>query len=214
MLVARTLKVALLLVLVTGTVAFALARSEPVEIESAHHHMLGIAAHQDDADVDAKIENAMSAAPLSIAENAAIMDNALEEDGSFVLLREGSNGWYCFPDLPGTPGNDPICMDETFLVWNYAIVNGTEPEITTMGLAYMLQGGSDPSNTDPFAMEPAEGEEWITTPPHVMIVLPDELDQTLFSTDHGYGGPYIMWAGTPYEHIMMPIAEMDNEHNE
>jgi hypothetical protein len=211
MLVARTLKVALLLVLVTGTVAFALARSEPVEMESIHHHMLGTAAHQDDEDVEAKIENAMSAAPPSIAENATILDNELDEDGVFVVLREGSNGWYCFPDLPGTPGNDPSCNDQTFLDWTYALIAGEEPNITVPGLAYMLQGGSDASNTDPLAAEPAEGEEWITTPPHVMILLPGELDPTLFSTDHTYGGPYIMWAGTPYEHIMMPVAEVEHE---
>ena len=50
----RMLNVALLLVLVTGTVAFGLARSAPV-------------AGQDDADTQAKIENAMSAAPSSVS---------------------------------------------------------------------------------------------------------------------------------------------------
>ena len=39
-----------------------------------------------------------------------------------------------------------------------------------------------------------------------MILLPGPLDQTVFSTDHHSGVPYIMWAGTPYEHIMMPIG--------
>ena len=75
------------------------------------------------------------------------------------------------------------------------------------GLAYMLQGGSDASNTDPFATAPAPGEEWVTSPPHVMILLPGEIDLTAYSTDHAAGGPYVMWAGTPYEHIMMLVAE-------
>ena len=69
----------------------------------------------------------------------------------------------------------------------------------------MLAGGSDASNTDPFAAEPAPGEDWIASPPHVMLLFPDQLDPTYFSTDHQSGGPYIMWAGTPYEHIMMPV---------
>jgi hypothetical protein len=198
MLLKRTLNVALLLVLVTGTVAFGLARSESV-------------AGQDDADAEAKIENAMSAAPSSIAENATILDNEFDEDGKFVVLREGSNGWYCSPDAQGTPGPDPWCYDQTWLDWNYAFFANEEPNITVPGLAYMLQGGSDASNTDPFATEPAEGEEWMATPPHIMIIEPGELDQTVFSTDHHSGGPWIMWAGTPYEHIMMPVAEVENE---
>jgi hypothetical protein len=198
MLLKSTRNVALLLVLMTGTVALWLARSAPV-------------ASQDDADVAAKIENAMSAAPQSVSANATILDNALDDAGAFVVLREGSNDWSCFPDFPASPGNDPQCLDQTWLDWLYAFFAGEEPNVTVPGLAYMLQGGSDPSNTDPLATEPAEGEEWVSSPPHVMLLLPGELDQSAFSTDHDSGEPYIMWAGTPYEHIMMPVAEGEHE---
>jgi hypothetical protein len=113
-------------------------------------------------------------------------------------LRQGTNGWTCFPDGPTTPGNDPICLDKTFMIWNDALTAGTVPKITTLGLAYMLQGGSDPSNTDPMATEPPAGESWITTPPHVMILMPGKLDiTTVFTTSHTYGEQYVMWAGTP-----------------
>lgn len=47
----------------------------------------------------------------------------------------------------------------------------------------------------------------MTTPPHVMLLLPGDLDQSVFSTDPDSGEPWIMWAGTPYEHLMMPVAE-------
>jgi hypothetical protein len=194
----RTLNLALLSVLVIGTVAVGLARSASV-------------AGQDDADTAAKIANAMSAAPSTIAEGATILDNELDADGAFVVLREGSNGWYCSPDAPGTPGNDPWCYDQTWLDWSYAFVAGEEPTTTVAGLAYMLQGGSDASNTDPFATEPAAGEEWVTSPPHVMFIQPGELDQTVFSTDHHSGASWIMWAGTPYEHVMVPVAEGEHE---
>ena len=198
MLLKRTLNATLLLMLGTGTIALGLARSAP-------------AAGQDDADAAAKIDNAMSAAPASIADNATILDNELDADGKFVVLREGSNGWYCVPDVPSTPGNDPSCNDQTWLDWTYAFFAGEEPNVTVPGLAYMLQGGSDASNTDPFATEPAAGEEWMTSPPHIMVLLPEELDQTVFSTDHHSGVPWIMWPGTPYEHIMMPVAEVEHE---
>jgi hypothetical protein len=199
MLLKSTRNVALVLVLGIGTLASGLARSAPV-------------ASQDDADVAAKIENARSAAPSSVSANATILDNALDDAGAFVVLREGSNDWSCFPDFPASPGNDPQCLDQTWLDWLYAFFAGEEPNVTVPGLAYMLQGGSDPSNTDPLATEPAAGEEWVSSPPHVMLLLPEELDQTVFSTDHDSGEPYIMWAGTPYEHIMMPVAE--GEHDE
>jgi hypothetical protein len=184
--------VALLSVLVISTVAFGLVRAAPV-------------AGQDDAQV--KIENAMSAAPASLAANATILDNAIDDTGKFVVLREGSNGWYCLPDALGTPGPDPWCFDQTWLDWAYAFGAGEEPKVTKPGLAYMLQGGSDASNTDPFATEPEPGNEWMNSPAHVMLLMPDDLAALGFSSDHTTGGPWIMWAGTPYEHLMMPVAE-------
>jgi hypothetical protein len=195
----RSLQATLLVALGIATVASGLIRATPV-------------AGQDDADAAAKIESAMSAAPSAISADATILDNAMDDAGKFVVLREGSNGWSCFPDIPTSPGNDPQCYDQTWLDWNYAFVTGEDPKPAVPGIAYMLQGGSDASNTDPLAMEPAEGEDWVTSGPHVMLLLPGELDQSVFSTDHDSGQPYIMWAGTPYEHIMLPVAE--GEHHE
>ena len=203
----RSLNMALLLVLAASTVAFGLARSEPVAGQDASSPVAG----QDEADAAAKIEDAMSAAPASIADNATILDNELDETGKLVVLREGSNGWYCSPDALGTPGPDPWCYDQTWLDWSYAFLAGEEPTTTVLGLSYMLQGGSDASNTDPFATEPAAGDEWLASPPHIMFILPGEIDQTAFTTDHHSGGPWVMWAGTPYEHIMMPVAENKRE---
>lgn len=185
----RTMKVLLLLVCMTGIVFAGLT---------------GLGA-QDDA--QARIENAMSAAPLAIAKDATILDSA--EDGSMITLREGTNGWTCFPDYPGSPGNDPSCLDTVWMAWNDALAAKEEPNVTVPGLAYMLQGGSDSSNEDPYAPEPTNDADWIRTAPHVMIVLPGKLDMELFTTDHHYGGPYIMWAGTPYEHIMMPVDAVE-----
>ena len=181
-----------LLALLVGMAAAGLSHAVPVS-------------GQDDA--DAKIAQAMSAAPPAIGEEATIYDLEVDEDGAFIVLREGSNGWSCFPDAPGTPSVDPMCLDQTWMSWLAALIAQEEPNTMVPGLAYMLQGGSDASNTDPFATEPADGEDWMTSPPHTMIILPDPLDQSAFSTDAHNGGPWIMWAGTPYEHIMMPVAD-------
>jgi hypothetical protein len=190
----RRRNVALLVVVLIATVAFGLARAAPV-------------ASQDDADAQEKIENAMSAAPSSVSAAATILDNAVDDAGQFVVLREGSNGWFCLPDALGTPGPDPWCFDQTWLDWAYAFMAGEEPNVTVAGLAYMLQGGSDASNTDPFATEPEAGNAWMNSPAHVMLLLPEDLVASGFSPDHSSGAPWIMWAGTPYEHLMMPVAE-------
>ncbi len=71
----------------------------------------------------------------------------------------------------------------------------------------MLHGGSDASNTDPFATEPAPGEEWIESGPHIMIVVPESAALENLPTDPTSGGPYVMWKGTPYAHIMVPVGK-------
>jgi hypothetical protein len=153
------------------------------------------------------IQNAMSAAPLSLAQNATILGWPTEAGGEMIVLREGTNGWTCVPDDPNTPGNDPVCLDAAWMSWFAAYMAGADPQTATVGISYMLQGGSTASNTDPFATAPAAGEDWVTDPAHLMIIVPGKLDQTVFSTDPASGGPYIMWAGTPYEHLMIPVQE-------
>src|SRR5215212_804083 len=115
-----------LLLVVIGTVAFGLARSAPV---------FG----QDDADTQAKIEDAMRAAPSAISDNATILDYEMDDAGNFVVLRDGSNGWTCFPDTPGTPSDDPQCLDQTWMEWTEAYMANKAPTTTVPGLAYMLQ---------------------------------------------------------------------------
>ena len=154
---------------------------------------------------DEKITNAMSAAPGAIASKAAILDWPAKESDPFPTLRAGTNGWTCFPDTPTTPGNDPICVDAAAMQWFGAYLAHKTPKISQPGLAYMLQGGSDPSNTDPYATEPKPGESWMSAPAHVMIFPSQKLDVKVYGTDPDSGKPWIMWAGTPYEHIMMPV---------
>ena len=188
----RTRPLALALTLAVGFVALGAASPSP-------------AGGQDDA--EAKIASAVSAAPASISETATILDYVMDDAGKFTVLREGTNDWSCFPDDANTPDTDPMCLDPTWMNWLYAIVTGEEPNTEVLGLSYMLQGGSTPSNTDPMASEPAASEDWVRDSPHIMVLMPGELDPQVFSTDHHSGQPYIMWAGTPYERIMMPVAD-------
>ncbi len=151
------------------------------------------------------IQNAMSAGPLQISENAAIMDRPSATGGDLVELRAGDNGWTCLTDDPSTPTNDPMCLDKQWMEWIAAFMAGRGPEFTAIGVGYMLQGGSVASNSDPSLTAPPAGEEWIIDGPHVMVVAPWDLDPAVYSTDPASGWPYIMFDGTPYEHLMVPV---------
>jgi hypothetical protein len=161
---------------------------------------------------DDKIANALSAGPASITADAAVMDWPAEPGGDMTELRPGTNGWTCLPDDPTTPTNDPVCADAVWLAWFQAVVAGEEPEVTNIGFAYMLQGGSVADNDDPTVMEPAAGAEWQVDPPHIMILSPNELDPSLYAAGHDAGGPWVMFGGTPVEHIMVPV--IDHAHDE
>ena len=125
-----------------------------------------------------------------------------------VQLRAGTNGWTCFADNPGSPGDDPMCFDANFSAWATSWMAHKAPRITGFGVAYMLRGGTDASNTDPFKMKPDSGQPWVDTGPHVMVVVPDVAHLRGISTDPKNGGPYVMWANTPYAHVMVPVAAM------
>ncbi len=163
--------------------------------------------------VDAKIASAMSAAPPSIAKDATIMDLAQE---AFVpkagvtppILRQGTNGWICFPDDPSSPANDPMCLDKNWMEWYRAVWTNTKPNYTSLGIGYMLQGGAATNMKDPYAPPPANKDQWISFPPHIMLVQPDKFDSKLYATEFkDKAGPWLVFAGTPYEFLLMPVVD-------
>jgi hypothetical protein len=152
----------------------------------------------------ALIQSAMSAAPAAIAADATIM--AMSADGSMRSLRTGHNGFTCFPDDPGTPGPDPMCADANAMLWMDAWMHHHAPPADKVGFMYMLAGASDASNTDPFARAPATGGHWVTTGPHVMVLnAPSLLTSYPSGPDPDTSKPYVMFAGTPYAHLMIPV---------
>lgn len=149
---------------------------------------------------DSAIASAVSAAPASISGDATV----ISWDGK--TLREGSNGWTCLPDRPDTDGNDPWCVNGPWLEFLEAYKSKTKPTYTKVGIAYMLQGDSPVSNTDPYATEKTTDEDWLTgIGPHLMILVPDpEMFSNLPQDPHS-GGPWIMWPDTDYAHLMIPL---------
>jgi len=152
-----------------------------------------------------KITSALSAAPTDIGTNATVMDWPAKEGAELSVLRKGGEVWTCLPDHPGTPGNDPMCFDRPAMEWAQAWMTKQQPHLKQPGLGYMLQGGSDASNTDPFATKPADGESWVNSPPHIMVFPSGELDMKMYGTEHVHGAPWVMFGGTPYAHLMIPV---------
>ncbi len=155
-----------------------------------------------DADM---IKSAKSAAPASVAKNATIV--TMEADGTMRTLRKGSNAFTCMPDNPATPGPDPMCMDKNAMEWVHAWASHKPPIVGKIGFMYMLEGGTDASNTDPYAEKPTAANHWIKTGPHIMIVgaEPSFYETYPSSADPDTSIPYVMWAGTPYQHLMAPV---------
>lgn len=155
-----------------------------------------------------KIGNAESAAPPEIAAGAAIMDWPEEEGAATRELRPGTNGFTCFPDNPDTDGNDPMCLDDPWMRWAEAYMQGGEPDVDRVGISYMLAGDGGVSNIDPYDYAgPTPDNEWVRSGPHIMVLMPDVAALEGVPTDPGEGGPFLMWRDTPYAHIMVPIPE-------
>ena len=153
----------------------------------------------------AKIARAMSAAPPEISRKATILD--IDADGQIKQLRAGSNGWVCMTEDSGAP----MCLDKEWQGWADALMNKADPQVKNVGIAYMLKGDNGASNTDPYAEKATGDNQWIVSGPHVMILTPDAALLDALPTDPNTGGPWVMWKGTKYAHIMVPTATMPKQ---
>ena len=147
------------------------------------------------------IGEALSAAPPSIAATATVVD----WEGN--VLREGSGEFTCLPTAPDMQGTAPMCMDQPWMAWGEAWQNRTEVAIDRVGISYMLAGDDGGSNIDPYAEGPTEDNEWVVSGPHLMVIVPDIALLEGIPTDPDNGGPFVMWKGTPYAHIMVPLGD-------
>lgn len=144
-----------------------------------------------------KIARAISAGPPSVTAAATIAD--MDEKGHMTVLRKGSNGWTCVPGHPGVVGDDPICMDAASMQWGDDWAHHrAKPTNKVPGISYMLAGGTDWSASDPFATKGTPIKE----PPHYMILWPVPKSSGLATTPKDTG-TWIMYAGTPYAHLMV-----------
>ena len=115
-------------------------------------------------------------------------------------LQAGSNGFTCLISPDGTP----LCSDQNGMEWMKSVRERTEPP-DKIGFIYMLAGDTGTTNHDPYQRD--THLHWVQTGPHVMIVGPRVREmmgypRTVDVADPSQ--PYVIYPGTPYEHLMLP----------
>ncbi|MCE9508309.1 MAG: hypothetical protein K8R48_08385 [Alphaproteobacteria bacterium] len=159
-------------------------------------------AHADQATIsDKKLMKLLNkAAPKNVLEHATVMN--MGADGKMHAVQQGDNGFTCMD-----PGGSPMCADKAAMEWVDAWqTHGPAPQ--KLGFIYMLKGDNGASNTDPYATKKTADNNWIKTGSHVMIVGSDAkamLESYPRDAKADPAKPYVMWAGTPYEHLMLPV---------
>jgi len=151
---------------------------------------------------------AESAGPEAISKSAAMVGCDGGSGGGMNELakgpkeiRAGTNGWVCYALKDG-----PMCLDKEWRKWMEAWMSQSEPRIEGTGIGYMLRGDTGSSNTDPFAMSRTANNIWVVAPPHIMVLYQDPKMLDAYPTDPKSGGPWVMWKGTPYAHVMVPVS--------
>lgn len=150
-----------------------------------------------------KIAMAESAGPKEISRAAAIVD--MLDMAKPETLREGTNGWICYIMMMGKE-YDTMCLDKVWQKWAAAWMSKSPFKTEESGIAYMLNGDHGASNTDPWAAGKTADNNWVVAPSHVMLLLPDAKQLDSYPTDWKGGGPWVMWKGTPYAHVMVPVS--------
>ena len=144
---------------------------------------------------------ALSAAPAHISKDAGVM--IFGADGKLKETRKSTNGFICIPTVMNLPDPDPMCMDAAVQQWmNDMTNNAPKPTNTVPGIAYMAHGGSHLEKNGAIVMS-GDGAKIVTEPPHWMIMWPFEAAATKLPTVPNASGVYIMFAETPYAHLMV-----------
>ena len=158
---------------------------------------------------DWEIKTYSSAAPAFIGDHATIIG------ASGKVLREGTNGWRCEPFMPMPEGgfkhpheSAAACSDKNAVAWANAYKSQSQPELEADGWIWMLHGDLGVDNFIPYTdgQKDAGHKHFIESGAHLMLMPKDPASLKGQSTDYTTGGPYVMFEGTPYVHLMIPVA--------
>ena len=152
-----------------------------------------------EADVEF-IKSAEEGAPARLSTLATVA--RMEPKGKPVIVRQGSNGFTCtlFPD----ESHAPVCADPNGWRWFVAAMSDQPKPPASGGIAYMAKGGLHYEKPDgQIVMKPGSDTKSVKEPPHWMLLTPLDPSASGLPSKPNAGGTYIMFAGTPYAHLMI-----------
>jgi len=158
-----------------------------------------------------------SAAPSFLAADATVLN--FDPEGMPIILREGNNGWRCLAANPRGMSDPergwknaheamPACVDGTSWVWLQAWMANEKPQLERDGFAWMLHGDMGEDNTTRMVMKKSDAKDpsqWIESGPHMMVFPQDPASLSKFTDDFTRGEPYVMFPGSDYAHLMIPV---------
>ena len=172
----------------------------------AGHHEGGNHMHGNTAEWE--INAYTSAAPAFIGKHATVIG------ASGKVLREGSNGWRCEPFMPMPKDGfkhphetAAACSDKNAVAWANAYKSNNKPELEGDGWIWMIHGDLGVDNFKPYTdgQKDAGHKHFIESGAHMMLMPKDPSSLDGQTTDYTTGAPYVMFKGTPYVHLMIPL---------
>lgn len=154
------------------------------------------------------VEAASAGGPAAISQNATIA--WIDSAGAVHQMRAGTNGFTCVVVVPD-PFDGPICGDQAAAGWLLAMLRHEPrpPAMTAPGIAYMARGGTHYEDATgnvlmEHALTPhAAGSHPVREQPHWMLIWAYDPTSSGLPTKENGSGAYIMFAGTPWAHVMV-----------
>ncbi len=154
------------------------------------------------------VEAASAGAPDAIGRNATIA--WIDSTGALHQMRAGTNGFTCVIVVPDPLGG-PVCGDQNATAWLMAFLRHEPrpPAMSAPGIAYMARGGTHYEDAEgnvlmEHDLSPhAAGSRPVREGAHWMLIWPYDPVATGLPTKENAAGVYIMFAGTPWAHVMV-----------
>ena len=172
---------------------------------------INISAHNDHSHGNSdewQIKAYTSAAPAFIGDHATVISD------SGKVLREGTNGWTCRNLVPMPEGGFPdahasaaACSDRNAVAWVEAYIADTTPKLESDGWIWMKHGDLGVDNFKPYTdgQKDAGHKHYIESGAHMMLMPKDPSSLDGQTTDYTIGAPYVMFKGTKFVHLMIPL---------
>ena len=156
--------------------------------------------------VEQQIADAVTPLPASLQNGATIVLEA--EPGKRTVLREGTNAMLCRADAPA-PGFTVSCyhkaLDAFFSRWGELVRAGKPEGEVRDTLSAEVKAGKFKVEAGQTTYDLIGGGWRKESIPMSAVFLPNATtESTGLSTEFNPYRPWLMWAGTPIAHIMLP----------